>query len=520
MKLFAVLVITLALINEGCMQGQAQQTTLPAPNEAALRNESEYGMTNRISGRVTFLDGKPAANFPVGARFQMHKTGAPGEGYTVTGADGRYELRGLADDRFLVHADNGGKPFVASEPILVDLEKAKTAVGVNFTLEPGPEVTVIVKNAETGKPIPNIPININPKNYGGPESSDHTDSEGVLRKKVGYWEVTVSLGQMQDYECAPGSNLYRALNLQRSKKETVEYLLYDQPNQTVKRMFNGVVLDDRGATVEGAKVVLMRYGERKEAYTDNQGRFSIESFRIKPYEDKVGGLAITATKGLLSTTQFPKAAETWSLIRLTLKKNGTGAITARVADQHGNPIANCRVSAWMFFPVDTGTIQPIECPVTNQKGEFKMDGLIAEAVYQLSFGDWADSRPLGIVKIPGERKYVKVNAGEVTHLGDIAVPTAEYAIQGTIRDTNGKPLTKDVSMVVSGKHTTSHGEIKPNGQFTVSHLVDEPLTLQVFSGHDGGYRIGSDSPDLLLSKAITVKSGAVNLIVKFRPAKP
>ena len=57
---------------------------------------------------------------------------------------------------FNVSVENGGQPLVEPQPQSVHLDTAPghTVRGLDFVLQPGPQITVRVHDARTGKPVP------------------------------------------------------------------------------------------------------------------------------------------------------------------------------------------------------------------------------------------------------------------------------------------------------------------------------------------------------------------------------
>lgn len=499
------------------------------PSEQAqrvARNEA-MGMRGVIKGRVTYADGSPAVGFAVGAGFQMHKTGAPGEGFAVTDGDGRYEIRGLAKDRFQVGVSNGGKPYLQPAIKLIDLTKKSSASGIDFVLRLGPEVHIQVRDAETGAPVPGLRLD----NHWEPFGSGRvvvTDAKGEIHTRMGSLRFSLSLSdpnESRKYGQAPGYFFAKEFDLK--KVETVRWntLAYRNWVEDRPATFSGVVVDESNRPVPDARVQLIRGGSPQVVKTDSLGTFRFETRRIRDFENDPGGAVLIAEKGNKAVSLMAKAADTWKPMRLMLVSGVYGQLTGRIVDERGKPLPFCNVSYVGFwgssFAQPSVTGDPGK--QADAQGRFVIPNLFPQCGYSLTVGTQFAGGKLGQTIIPANAlkgHYVRVAPGQTKDLGTIMVPRADRVIVGQLLDPSGRPVTKDVIVIVKGAHTYLPANPDKAGKFRLEGLVDEPLTVGVFGGRNGGYRTSDDSPDKLLARPIGRKETTLRLVVKPRRVAP
>ncbi|MEZ0327866.1 MAG: collagen binding domain-containing protein [Fimbriimonas sp.] len=523
MRLASIVFIGLVLCG-AILFAQLSSPTKEDPRRAdRIRRNVAMGMNRVIKGRVLLDDGKPAEGFVVNARFKMHQTGAPGEGDAVTDAKGYYEIQGLGKDEFYVSVAHSEKPYVIPPGTLVDLTATTSATLPDILLRLGPEVTIRVKDAETGEPVKGLSVTWNYMAMGD-HQPPKTDANGEARFRVGYLEFGLRVedeNRNDGYGQAPGYPLSKGVKLATVQPVTWDLLVYKNFIQPRPAVFRGVVEDLDGNPVAGANVRMQRYNDSLRTVTDKAGRFEFKTFRIQFHEDPERGAAVMAQKGDARAFKVVSAKETWGTIRVTLGTEPRGIVKGRVVDQHGRPLDGCRIHYWETFGIAIGSVGPSATQYTRPDGTFQLTELHPRANYSFSFGSFYehDQKRLGIVRVPnGNRDYVLTSEG--LDLGTITVPTAEHTVEGTIVDTAGRPVTKEVSLNLKGAFTDLSAYPDEQGRFKFEGVVDEPLTLWVFGGINGGYRTGPDSPDLFLKKSVQPNQRNLRLQVKLRPVKP
>ena len=487
---------------------------------------NEYAFDRTVTGRISCDDGSSPAGFVVAVRFRYHQTGMPGEGHTVTDVNGRFELKNLGSQQFLLYVENGGKPYVTPSLVSLDLTKVKRIDNVDLRLRLGPKLTIRVRDAETKHPMIGVPVEISPSNFS-PRQTLTTSREGMLKTRVGYLGFDVSIrdsGPKPKFGQAPGYPLWRSFKLDKVNDVEWDVLVYSEPNfQNRPATFHGTVVDESGRPVAGAKVTVHRFNDIVNTKTDDRGRFELKSNRVAFFEDEKGGVVVEAEKGTLTAMREPKASETWDTIRLTLKPNRLGSFSGRVVNEAGRPLDGCRISFYQMFRAGSvGTIQPQKPGVTGSDGRFTIGHIEPNASYDFAFGTWYRGGALGTTHIPTEwpsGKWITVSPGQNRDLGTIVVPIANRNVSGTIVDVAGKPVTKLICVTLKGTHTDVNAELDGRGGFVFKGVPNEPTILRVFVGDGSFFRTADDSPDLLFARSVTVQESDVRVVVKMRAAK-
>ncbi len=506
------------------------QNGRPNPTgEPATENERLYGYRGVIRGRVTFVDGKPAAGFRVVARFVLHATGAPGEGQAVTNADGRYEIRGLNPQAFSVRVENEGKPYVVPPPRRVDLKDQED--NIDFVLRRGPLITVRVRDAETGRPIPGMIVETGAHLFASPRPVGTTDKWGEFQFRVGQLEMVLRLRAADDRTLevapAPGYSFHHSVRLERVQPVTWEVRTYQNPHHLAPRTFTGTVVGPDGKPVAGALVRMIRNSDIERTMTDAAGRFTFRTHRMTEQEHKTSGVVLRADKGELSTVKFPKAYETWGTIVVRLEAIRSPSVYGVVTDLEKKPLEGVPITYWESYPGSSAqfTVQPSNGGTTDAKGRFMVSGLSPAASYHLRFGGTPQfhggRRTFGITQYPERlekaHKSIRLRAGEQRNIGRIVVPVANSIVAGRVVDQEGRPVSGKrvvdkegrsghiLMILIRGRYTEAHAFPDTDGRFRAEQIVREPLSLNVYSSEDHGFRTGPDSPDFLCS--IPVRAG-------------
>lgn len=504
------------------VQGQS----LDPGSRLGRRNEQLYGFHGRITGKVTFDDGKPAAGREVECRFQMHQSGAPGEGYAVTRSDGTYEIRGLNPQRFYVSVGNENTGYIATPPVLVNLRHEIT--GLNFVLKPGPDLTIRVRDAETGAPVPNLRVQVEEQlPHNGPILGV-TDAKGEYHRRLSFTAIRCTLSDpdgQHPHAAAPGSSFQNTFTSTQRAKVVWDVLAYADGYQQKPREWHGTVVDEHGAPVRDAIVRTPTNQQWSQTRTSSDGAFTISAIRWPSVSPNPGpqNVLFNISVGEKQFTLRVPVQDTWKPLRLQLQSQDDAALFGRVVDPSDQPIAGCDVECVASVRETLGAPSSRDLhTLTDDQGRFRFPRLNTAADYIVTLGPNSSRGQVGTLRIPkslnGATWLHATRAG--TDLGKLVIPLADRELSGQVVDEKGAPLSKDITVVVTGEHTLQYAEIAPNGKFIMRSLPKERLMVSVFSSHDGGTRTGSDSPDRLLDRAVTANEKSIFLRVKFRPAQP
>lgn len=476
------------------------QTTYvrPTPEQVAAQNE-KWGLRGIIAGRVTFADGRPAPGFHVQARFTEPQSGAQGENEGVTNPDGRYEIRGLNPQGFSVSVFTAQTPYL-SPSRRVDVPRPDGRVNnVNLVLVPGPVVTVRVRDAETGAPVPGMAVSKSLLYEGTNQPAGTTDATGMLVLRLNRLEASLDVeppaSERNRIVAAPSYDFHYYLKMPRSQAVTWDIKTYADRNAFSTRLFRGRVLGPDGKPVVGAGVTLRRDNNEPRTLTDNEGRFSFQVRRIEPSEmwSQTSGvtpkpMTLRVEKGNLSALVFPTPDETWEGITVRLRPNVQTAVRGRVTDEQGKPLAGISVEYLELFQgtPSSENIHRRNGGVTDVTGGFFIAGLSSEAVYQFTFGGYSQfghGHLWGQTKFPNisySNGWLRLRKGETRKLEPIAVYSASNIVSGIVVDAAGLPQ-KNLLVSVTGPHTNFTNTTDAQGHFQVENIVNEPLLLGVFA---------------------------------------
>lgn len=522
--------------NVSAQSGQ-QEHAGDRATQRATQNERIYGYNGVITGRVTFADGKPAAGFRVVARFVMHQTGAPSEGEAITDADGRYEIRGLNPQGFYVRVENDGKPYVVPPPRRVDLKNR--AENIDFVLRLGPQITVRVRDAETGRPVPGMIVEAS--SFASPQPVGVTNKWGEFQFRAGQLETHLRLRAPDDrppkVAAAPGYSFYHVVRLKQVQPFTWDVRTYENPYQRAPRTFQGTVLGPGDVPVAGALVRMIRYNDINRTMTDAAGRFIFHTERMTEHEHKTSGVILRADKDDLSALNFPKASETWGNIVLRLEPVQKPSLYGVVTDFEGRPLEGVPITYSESFPRSSAlfTVQPSNGGATDAGGRFVISELSPDASYRLRFGGTPQfgigRRTFGTVTFPqkGTSGTVQLRPGEQRDIGRIIMAEADTVIAGQVVDKEGKPVPgkrgadkkektapMNLMVLIRGQYTDVHAYPDADGRFKAEHIVREPLTLNIYFSEDGFFRTGPDSPDHVYSMPVRAGDGRVQVVLPER----
>jgi Carboxypeptidase regulatory-like domain len=273
-----------------------------------------------------------------------------------------------------------------------------------------------------------------------------------------------------------------------------------------------VVAADGGAAIRRVQVRAMsaELRESRMASTDAQGRYELRDL-------PAGRWQLSASKAGFITLQFGQRrpfesgrpievgeGETMSRADFSLPRGA--AITGRVTDEFGDPVASARVVV-MRYQAFQGTRRLVPAGFgdeTDDTGAYRLYG-IAPGDYYVSatlraqgfMADSDDSTGYAPTYYPGtgnvaEAQRVPVGLGqEITNISFALLPTKTVRVTGTVIDSHGERLTNGFVMLqesmdaaVPGVMFMSRGggRIRPDGSFTISNVSPGSYSLMVNAG--------------------------------------
>jgi hypothetical protein len=274
-----------------------------------------------------------------------------------------------------------------------------------------------------------------------------------------------------------------------------------------------IVAADTGSPIRRAQVRVFS-GELRDsraASTDAQGRFE---FRDLP----AGRWQLMASKAGFVSLNFGQRrpfeagrpielsdGETMARADLALPRGA--AVTGRILDEFGDPVAGARVSAMRYRSVQgVRQLMPVGQDSTDDTGAFRLFALVPGEYYVTAMAqgsmfmmeDSSDTTGYAPTYYPGtgnvsEAQRVAVTVGqEVANITFALTPTRAVRVTGTVTDStgervaNGFVMLQDTSMSGGGMFMQrGGGRVRPDGTFTISNVTPGTYSLTVNTGMFG-----------------------------------
>ena len=508
-------------------------SAVPEPDTAALAT---------TSGQVLKDDGIPAAGVSVVARSTHYISAAPAA-EAVTDAAGRYTITiDTGRSRRLFASDPAAPPDTefsvtveGQKPLfLLPLSQAVTLTpgvprpGVDFRLTTGPQVTLRVRDALTGQPVPGVlaQYQTNQPYSSSKVTAGATDAQGKLKFRVPSLFADISLvppgGTNPSIQAAPGYSFYRQI-YEKSLQDIVwDMRTYPINPPATPIVWHGVVLLADGKPASGAKVSLLRPNSEVLLTTDHTGHFSatLPPVSLGEYQGVYPAVAILAQDGDQNAVEVPTPEAIWSGITVQLSRKPLASYFGTVVGANGQPEAGVAVSCRGGLTAAYGA--GIErATVTDAAGRFTLAGLPAGR-YQVNFGGGSYgliTRPPSDPGYPYSKTILTLGDGEQHDFGTLTVLPADQVVAGQIVDAAGKPVSAEITVIVHGAQTSQTASLDGEGRFRADHVVREPLILDLYRADaDHVTRLGQDSPDLF--RKVPVEAGQENVRVMLPPGIP
>jgi hypothetical protein len=276
-----------------------------------------------------------------------------------------------------------------------------------------------------------------------------------------------------------------------------------------------VVAADGGAAIRRVQVRAMsaELRESRMASTDAQGRYELRHL-------PAGRWQLSASKAGFVTLQYGQRrpfesgrpielgdGEKMSRADFSLPRGA--AVTGRVTDEFGDPIASARVVVMRYQPFQ-GTRRLVPTGFgdeTDDTGAYRVYG-IAPGDYYVSAtlraqgfaDDSGDTTGYAPTYYPGtgnvaEAQRVSVGLGqEITNITFALLPTRTSRISGTVVDSRGEPLANGFVMLQESMESAGPGmmmmmrgggRVRPDGTFTIPNVAPGSYTLIVNTGPGG-----------------------------------
>jgi protocatechuate 3,4-dioxygenase beta subunit len=449
-----------------------------------------------VRGRVEHAGGAPAVNISVSLspKPEMKQDQGPvmdtrGSQSAYTGFDGSFEIAGVGDGVYMLHAYH---PEGKVEP----REARAGDEGVKLVIEPAFAIAGVVVT-ESGGPVANAQVSvIVPKERGEQPQMGQTQANGRFRigqLAAGSYPVEVTPGNQQYWGSA-------RLGFEKKRVEGVEAGTEDLVIVVPEgKGLRGKVEDEAGKPVPGAGVIAMPLQSRPQQHQQAGQRYQPEQgapsattngrgeFEIKGVGDgEVEVIAIA--DGYTPSAQRAVAGGAPVNLRLSSGE----VIEGRLLKSDGTPVAR----GWLW-------LQPMTKETQDRINDWQSRG--GQAWNYL--GGWnmntattdADGKFRFASLLPGEYRV------QVAQLPDEVLPqmtlrtgmgpqTLRYeralSIKGRVTDAAGRPITLPAGQRLNvsarvGQQWLSSAMIAENGTFEIRGLPSgATVTLQVWAGNE------------------------------------
>jgi protocatechuate 3,4-dioxygenase beta subunit/5-hydroxyisourate hydrolase-like protein (transthyretin family) len=305
------------------------------------------------------------------------------------------------------------------EQVEVTTEAGKTADGVKVEVSKGGLLEVVVKDAETKKPLEKAGVSVHDQ-QSDKWLSARTDKDGIARIRLTPGEYQVSGVYKQGYT---SESRQEAVTIEDGATKRVEWLLAGQPKIT------GVVRDEAGKAVEGVKFKILPAGGPQEATSDSQGRFE------QSWDPRRGGSEPTVhylvarhkERNLAVAVEIDEHTK-----KLDIELKPGVIFTGKVVDPNGKGIADGSITV-MLRASNWGSSIEYRETKTDAQGKFEVNAIPPEHRYNLT----AMAEGYG-------QKQVDVQADDAVdnHLnaGQLELAVANLSVSGVVVDANDKPV--------------------------------------------------------------------------------
>jgi protocatechuate 3,4-dioxygenase beta subunit len=362
---------------------------------------------------------------------------------TRTGGDGRFRMGPLPKGDYGLVAEKEGWLSEYVEPFMVRRERRKVVL-----VQPGRIVGRVLSNE-----VPAPGAEVRAKGEDGTEQVTEADAEGRFAfermKPISYVLTATREGRHAVVEAT--------LSIPGTSSEELVLRLGDA------RHVEGMVRDDAGRPVAGARIVLRGTGSYQRAFTDAQGHYRMELVEKGTYYFEVVApryLDLSEEKRELTHSSEP----------IDFRLARAISISGTVVDEQGNPVEGTRFS--LKQSEEDSASDAEDAIRTDEDGQFVLD--VARA------GTWKVS--LQHERFLPQELSVQAPAENVRW-----VLHAETVVEGSVTDEKGGPLEGvRVNLWRSGEswriqqteQTDDQGRFSMGGLRAGSYAVEASLTAE------------------------------------------
>lgn len=421
-------------------------------------------------------------------------------GSTTTGTDGTYALGGLATGSYTIGfappASSGlnylpqyyNNAASTSSATSVAVTAGQTTAGIDAALQAGGQITGVVTDAATGKPIPNVTVELLTSSYYF-STSTLTDGNGNYTFSglpSGSYQVAFSISDgdylAQNYNGQNGYEGYTSVTVAQGSTTAGIDAALDAPAQ-----IQGTVTDAvTGSPVSGATVSTTGPNGTIQTTTGSDGTYTLPNLYPGSYtvyfqnpsganylSQYYNGAATSSDATPVSVgdgadvTGIDASLQSGGQISGTVSSGATGAALSGlwvfVIDSSGDSVGSAQTDS-------NGTYTVSNLPTGTYTVEFYGTGSYVSQYYN-DESSYANADP------------VSVTAGQVT-TGINAAMLSNGAISGTVTDAStGTPIAGASAYVYdsSGSYPIASATTNASGTYTITGLSAGSYTVKFFA---------------------------------------
>jgi hypothetical protein len=394
-----------------------------------------------ITGKVTFADGRPAANIQIVAHVVTHHAESHGSG-ALTKADGSYEMLLESDRLSMIFVKDASWTAPAYDRVLA---QESPISGVDFVLAKGTMVRVTATEGTDQRPVAGMSLCVKQmaKRPAGEESKD-SDSNGHMFPDYYWYSWSLWTDRAGKTQLTLGPGTYKiggqvlpGETVVIDGQEEIDFPLHFPSKNVVP--LAGKLLDADKRPVAGVVVSGVYTGHGgaplhfdQTAITGDDGSFELQR------EPTALTLQAKSADG-----KFAAVAETYEIQkRMTFRLQPVIKVQGRLVDRQGNPIATGKLEYGLSMDRDAGRFRfALHGETTpDADGRFTLDGLLFHPgplhVADVVVNYWADAQAkidpqrqcLGWRWAAHDQGYVELTNirptkdAKTIELGDIKVP--------------------------------------------------------------------------------------------------
>jgi len=338
----------------------------------------------------------------------------------VSKEDGTFSMDCLTAGKHVVQivSQAEGTADWVAEKVEVTTEAGKTTASLKVEVSKGGLLEVVVKEAETKKPVEKAAVSVHDQ-QSDTWFSARSDKDGIVRIRLTPGEYQIGGVYKQGYT---SERRQESVTIEDGATKRVEWLLTGQPKIT------GVVLDEVGKPVEGVKLKILPAGYQDTA-SDSQGKFEVNWDPRNWGSQPTVFYLVGRHKGrnLAAAVEVNEATKT-----VDVKLRPGVIFTGKVVDPNGKGIADAQITVMLRASTWGSSIEYRETK-TDAQGGFQVNAIPPEHRYSLT----AMADGYG-------QKQVDLQADDAVNnrldAGQLELAVANLSVSGVVVDVNDKPV--------------------------------------------------------------------------------